>query len=129
MADEELSIKEIIAKAEEVEATKNNSLAIDLYKKVIKTDNLNIYAYDRLMKIFRQSKDYKKELVIINSGIKAFEQFYKPGLKTKSKKVSEISLKLNKAFGLTDKKGNNVYNPEPIARWKKRRINVEKKMK
>ena len=127
MADEELSIKEIIAKAEEAEATKNNILAIDLYKKIIKTDNLNIYVYDRLMKIFRQSKDYKKELVIINNGIKAYELFYKRGLKTKSKTVSEISQKLNKSFGLTDKEGNNIYNPEPIARWKKRKINVEKR--
>ena len=129
MADEALPIKEIISKAEEAEATNNNNLAIELYNKVIKTDDLNIYAYDRLMKIFRQLKNYKKELAVINSGIKAYERFYKSKLKTRSNKVREISQKLNKSFGLTDKQGNSVYNPEPIARWKKRKINVEKKMK
>ena len=129
MENENLSIKEIISKAEEAEATKNNSLAIELYNKVIKSDNLNIYAYDRLMKIFRTLKDYKKELAIINTGIKAYEQFYKTELKGRSKKVREISQKLNKSFGLTDKKGNNLYHPQPIARWKKRKIYVEKKMK
>jgi superoxide dismutase len=129
MEGEELSIKEIISKAGEAEATKNNSLAIGLYNKAIKKDSLNIYAYDRLMKILRQLKDYKKELVIINKGINAYERFYKSEMKTRSKKVSEISQKLNRSFGLTDKMGNNIYNPEPIARWKKRKINVEKKVK
>jgi len=129
MEHDELSIKEIISKAEEAEASGNNSLAIGLYNTAIKKDSLNIYPYDRVMKIFRQLKEYKKELAIINKGIKAFEQFYKSESKTRSKKVSEISQKLNRSFGLTDKKGINVYDPEPIARWKKRKINVEKKVK
>ena len=30
---------------------------------------------------------------------------------------------------LTDKKGNAVYDPEPIARWKKRKVTVEKRIK
>ena len=129
MTDKELSIKEIITQAEKAEANKDNPTAIELYNKAIKTDALNVYAWDRLMKIYRKLRDYKKELAIINKGIKAYEQFYKSGLKNKSKKVSEISQKLNRSFGLTDKKGNNIYNPEPIARWKKRKINVEKKVK
>ena len=129
MADKELSIKEIISEAEEAESANDSSKAIGLYSKAIETDALNVYAYDRLMKIFRGLKDYKKELRIINSGIKAYEQFYKSKSKTRSKKVSEISQKLNKSFGLTDKEGNNIYDPEPIARWKKRKINVEKKVK
>ena len=128
MTDKELSIKEIITQAEKAESTNDNPTAIELYNKVIKTDALNVYAWDRLMKIYRKLRDYKKELAIINKGIKAYEQFYHSGLKTKSKKVSEISQKLNKSLGLTDKKGNNVYNPEPIGGWKKRKINVEKKI-
>ena len=127
--DEELSIKELISKAGEAEATKNNSLALGLYNKAIKKDRLNIYAYDRLMKILRQLKDYKKELAVIDKGIKAYEQLYKSKMKKRSGKISEISQKLNRSFGLTDKKGNNIYDPEPIARWKKRKINVEKKLK
>ncbi|MEP6948689.1 MAG: hypothetical protein ABI863_05420 [Ginsengibacter sp.] len=129
MEDEELSIKDMISKAHEAEGMKDNKLAIELYRKVIKSDKLNMYAYDRIMKILRQVKDYKKELAIINSAIGAYEQFYKSEARAKSKKVSEISQKLNRSFGLTDKKGNNVYSPEPIARWKKRRANVGKKLK
>jgi tetratricopeptide (TPR) repeat protein len=126
MEEEALSIKDMTSRAA-AEETKNIKLAIELYRKIIKSDKLNIYAYDHLMKIFRQVKDYKKELAIINSAIKAYEQFYKSQAMTRSKKISEISQKLNRSFGLTDKEGNNIYNPEPIARWKKRKANVEKK--
>jgi hypothetical protein len=129
MTEKELSIKEILTRAEEAEKSKDNTTAVELYNRVIKTDDLNVGAYDRLMKIFRQLKEYKKELIIINKGIKAYEQLYKSEWKTRSKKVSDISQKLNKSFGFIDKKGNNTYDPEPIARWKKRRLNVEKKIK
>jgi tetratricopeptide (TPR) repeat protein len=128
MADEQLSIKAIISKAGEAEAAKDYNSAIELYNKAIKTDPLNVYAYDRLMKIFRLLKDYKKEVAIINSGIRAYEGFYNK-LKTKSKKVRDLSQKLNKSIGLVNKKGDNLYDPEPIAGWKKRKINVMKKVK
>jgi hypothetical protein len=45
-----------------------------------------------------------------------------------SKKISEISSILNKAFHLVDKKGSSLYAPEPIDRWEKRKGVVEKKM-
>src|SRR6185295_17816396 len=112
MADEQISLKAIISKAGEAEAAEDYTSAIELYNKAIKTDPLNVYAYDRLMKIFRLSKNYKKELAIINSGIRAYEEFYKK-LKTKSKKVRELSQKLNKSIGLVNKKGHNLYDPEP----------------
>ena len=128
MEDEKLSIKDMISKASEAEGTKDIKVATELYRKVIKSDKLNMYAYDRLMKIFRQVKDYKKELAIIDSAIKVYEQLYKSKAATKSKKIGEISQKLNRSFGLIDKKGNNLYNPEPIGRWKKRKANVEKKI-
>ena len=127
MADEQLSLKEIISKAEEAESEKDNNSAIELYNKALQRDSLNIYSYGRLMKIFRALKQYKKELAIINKAIKAYENFYKK-TKTKSKTVSDLSEKLNKSFGLVDKKGNNLYDPEPIAGWKKRRTIVEKKL-
>lgn len=98
------------------------------YEETIKNDALAEKAYDRLMIIYRKEKDYKSELKIINAGIKAFERFYK-SKKSSSKKILEISDKLNRSFGFTDKKGNAVYDPEPIARWKKRKITVEKRIK
>ena len=103
------------------------ALAIKGYEEAIKTDPLAEKAYDRLMILYRKDKEYKKELKLINSGIKAFEKFYR-SRKTGSRKIAEISKKLNKSFGFTDKKGNSLYDPEPIARWKKRKVTVEKKI-
>ena len=129
MNEQELSLKEILANAQDAEKSKDSRTAVELYNSVLKTDDLNVNAYDRLMKIYRQLKEYKKELMIINKGIKAYEQLYKSERKTRSKKINDISQKLNRSFGLIDKKGNNTYDPEPIGRWKKRKLNVEKKVK
>jgi hypothetical protein len=121
------SINELTSQAMEAEKTDPSS-AIEIYNGILKTDPLQIRAYDRLMIIYRQGKNYKKELSVINSGIKTFEKFYKEQSAKRSKKISEISEKLNKAFHLVDKKGNALYNPEPIDRWQRRRETVEKKM-
>jgi hypothetical protein len=123
-----LSIKKIIEEADEAEEKQDISLAKEDYEEVIKKDPLAEKAYDRLMILYRKEKDYKNELKLINAGIKAFESFYK-SKKSGSKKIAEISKKLNRSFGFTDKKGNAVYDPEPIARWKKRKLTVEKRIK
>jgi DNA-binding SARP family transcriptional activator len=103
---------------EEAEEKEDISVAIKDYEEAIKKDPLAEKAYNRLMILYRKEKDYKNELRTIVTGIKAFENFYK-SKKTGSKKIAELSKKLNKAFGFTDKKGNTVYDAEPIARWKK----------
>jgi hypothetical protein len=123
-----LSIKKMVEEADDAEEKKNISLAKEDYEQIIKKDPLAEKAYDRLMILYRKEKDYKSELKLINSGIKEFERFYK-SRKTGSKKIAEISKKLNRSFGFTDKKGNAVYDPEPIARWKKRKVTVEKRIK
>jgi tetratricopeptide (TPR) repeat protein len=116
-----------IAKTAEQEDTIDD--AIDNYEKVIKEDPLNEYAYDRLMILYRKNKEYKKELKIINAAVTAYTAFYKKGKAKRTGSVATISEKINKAFGLVDKKGNELYEPEPIARWKKRKAVVEKKIK
>ncbi|HUS00424.1 MAG TPA: hypothetical protein VMY77_01785 [Chitinophagaceae bacterium] len=123
-----LSIKKTIEEATEAEEKADDSLAIKDYESAIDANPLLEKAYDRLMILYRKEKDYKNELRLINSGIKAFENFYK-SRKSGSKKIAEISKKLNRSFGFTDKKGNAVYDPEPIARWKKRKVTVEKRIK
>jgi len=123
-----ITIKEYIKEAGEAEEKENISRAVKDYEEAIQKDPLAEKAYDRLMILYRKEKDYKNELRLINSGIKAFEEFYR-SRKSGSKKIAEISKKLNKSFGFTDKKGNAVYDPEPIARWKKRRGMVEKRIK
>src|SRR5688572_27576519 len=121
------TIKQAIEEAGDAEE-KDNLEAIRGYEEVIKKDPLAEKAYDRLMILYRKEKEYKKELKLINAGIKAFESFYR-SRKSGSKKIAEISKKLNRSFGFTDKKGNAVYDPEPIARWKKRKLTVEKRIK
>ena len=121
------SINELTGKAHEAEKSDTSS-AVELYNQILKKDPLQKNAYDRLMIIYRQEKNYKKELSVINSGIKTFEKFYKTASGKPSKKISDISKKLNKAFHLVDKKGNSLYNPEPIDRWQKRKEVVEKKI-
>lgn len=106
----------------------NIQVAKEDYEAAIKNDPLAEKAYDRLMILYRKEKDYKSELKLINAGIKAFESFYK-SKKSSSKKITEISNKLNRSFGFTDKKGNSLNDPEPIARWKKRKVTVEKRIK
>jgi hypothetical protein len=129
MKEQNNSIKDLLIKAEEAEKDEDNALAINLYGQILKQDGLNTQSYNSLMKLYRRNKEYKKELSIINAGIKAYEKFYKARLKKQSSKVIDISQKLSKSIGLIDKKGINLYNPEPIATWIKRKAIVEKRLK
>lgn len=121
------TVKEILANAEKAEAAQDLDTAAQLYEKAIKADPLTEQAYNRLMIIYRKNKAYKQELRVIKQGIKAYEQFYKSRA-SKSKKIAEISNKLSVSVGLSDKKGNVAYEPEPIGGWKKRKAVVEKKL-
>ena len=123
-----VSIKKTIEEANEAEEKEDVSLAIKDYEKAIEQNPLAEKAYDRLMILYRKEKDYKNELRIITKGIKSFEDLYK-SKKSSSKKIGEISKKLNRSFGFTDKKGNTLYDPEPIAQWRKRKAIVQKKIK
>ena len=122
-----LSINELMSNANEAEKSDSSS-AIEIYNDILKKDPLQTHAYDRLMIIYRKEKNYKKELAVINSGIKTFENFYKTSAGNPSKKIRDLSEKLNKAFHLVDKKGVPVYNPEPMERWEKRKVVVERKI-
>ena len=126
--ENELSIADLTAKAVGEEKANKTSDAIELYTVLLRTDPLQVHAYDRLMILYRQQKNYKKELSIINTGIKVFDKFFKRQKGKPSKKITELSEKLNKAFHLVDKKGNSLYMPEPLRRWQKRKETVEKKL-
>ena len=123
-----VSIKKTIEEANEAEEKEDVALAIKDYEEAIQQNPLAEKAYDRLMILYRKEKDYKNELRIITKGIKSFEDLYK-SKKSGSKKIAEISKKLNRSFGFTDKKGNMLYDPKPIAQWKKRKAVVQKKIK
>lgn len=125
---EPITVHDWLAKAKEFEAAGDAEAAAKAYEKVIRLDRLHEFAYNRLMVLYRKQKAYEKELKLIDAGIAAYEKFYASHTKKKSKKVTDLSRRLSKAVGLTDKKGNNLYAPEPMGRWKKRKTVVEKRL-
>ncbi|MEO5942848.1 MAG: hypothetical protein ABIP30_00245 [Ferruginibacter sp.] len=83
--------------------------------------------YNRLMILYRKVKNYKKELALIEKGIKIFQEIMQPK-KMPGKQVLAISKKINRAFGLVDSNGNTVHVPEPLLKWQKRKVVVLKKL-
>jgi hypothetical protein len=115
------SYKEIIAKALDAEDKGDLKKAISLYEQVIKKEPLYEYPYDRLMILHRKLKQYKEELGVIKN--KSQE------LTGENKKIIQLSNALMKSVGLKDRKGQNLYYPEPVPKWEKRKLVVEKKIK
>lgn len=126
---EPLSKHDLLEKAHQAEEQGELEEAANAYEKLIKQDRLNEFAYNRLFIMYRKLQEYGKELDAINAGVEAFEKFYASHKPKKSDKISTISKKLNKTLGLIDKKGNNIYSPEPIGKWKRRREVVTKRIK
>jgi tetratricopeptide (TPR) repeat protein len=114
-----------LAEAMDREKAGHPDAAAMAYEQLVKLTPLNEKAYHRLMILYRKLKEPKKELKTIKAGIGAFENLYKRSTNY-DKKVIQLSKALQKATGLADKKGNNMYDPEPVARWKKRKKVVEK---
>ena len=102
--------------------------AVKTYEAMLKKDDLNMHAYNRLMIVYRRQKEYKREAALIKKAIAAYETFYKKHQPSHSKKVVSLSKALAKSTGLTGKSGKALYDPEPIAGWKKRLENLKKKM-
>jgi hypothetical protein len=119
---------ELLMKAMDLERVGELAGAAEVYAKLVKASPVNEKVYHRLMILYRKLKDPTKELHTINVGISAFENLYKCSV-SYDKKVIQLSRALQKATGLADKKGNNIYEPEPLGRWKKRKKVVEKLLK
>ena len=116
--------------AAQEEAKGNLNKAASYYEESIKDEKPDELPFNRLMVIYRKQKMYKDELRVIKRGIKVFQDFYKKNSpKTaKGKKLSDLSEAFMKTSGLKDKKGELLYNPEPIGRWLKRKEVVEGKL-
>src|SRR5689334_2820817 len=103
--------------------------AAEGYEKIISEHPLNLRANDRLMIVYRKLKEYKKELQTVERAIDRFEEHYKKHQPIHNKKIATLSKALLKATGLADNKGNNIYEPGELMRWKKRRDLLLKKLK
>ena len=102
--------------------------AAKIYERELKAHPFREHNYNRLMMIYRKTGDYRNELRVINEGIKAFTEYYKPESASKNKNVARLRRQLNKLVGLTDDKGNSLFDAGPIGKWKARKTVVLKKM-
>ena len=132
-SDSELSgnatIKEILEKARSYEAEAHYDKAIKLYSAIIKKKPMHETAYNRLMILYRKLKDYQKEITIIDQAVDLFESETRSGKKQAVGKIGKLSMSLGKLTGLIDKKGKSLYDPEPVASWKKRKLLAKKRLK
>lgn len=106
------------------EHEKNDELedAAALYLRYLKKIPGNENVYSRLMIIYRKQKEAKKELAIINQAIKTFENIFKKETRVSpSRKAIEISKRLIKSLGQNER--------EPLRKWKRRKILLEKQLK
>jgi hypothetical protein len=100
------------------------------YEKMVRVYPLKEEGYDRLMIVYRKTKNYKREISIINKALKTFEnRFEKPSRQLKGKKMISLSKSILKSMGLADEKGNPKYEQQPMARWNKRKQLIESRMK
>lgn len=106
---------------------------IEEYIEKVKAGVIDALPYDRLMIHYRKEKNYAEELKVVKQGIANFKKFFaqhqRSTVKKKKSKIEELSRLINKSTGLTDKKGNEVYLPEPLLKWLKRQATVEAKLK
>ncbi len=110
------------------ETTDLGEEAKDLEKTII-AKPANDKALNRLMVIYRKLNEQKKELKVINTAIKTFEAKAKERQPTYNKKIVALIKILLKATGLADKKGNNLYEPGDLSKWRKRKSLLVKRMK
>lgn len=101
--------------------------AIILYEKAIRTGCADENCFKRLMILYRKQRRYKEELAVIKKGIALFAKKL-----VKKTPASARLKKLSKAFGqktgLLDKKGQQLFMPEPLISWQKRALLVQKKI-
>lgn len=118
----------------EAEASGDLKTAAALYEQNIKRGIADSFPFNRLLVIYRKQKRYKDELRVINRGIELFtDQIEKKQQQllahSKSKKqLQQLSAVFGKKTGLTGKKGN-LYVPEPLKTWLKRKEVVQSKLK
>ncbi len=116
---------------QEAKALENNEpkAAIDIYLKLLKRNKHLAIVYNRLMIVYRKQKMPKQEVAIIDKAIKAFSELHQPVVKGSIKVVvTKLSKSLSRSLGLVDKKGVPLYDAEPIAKWKRRKALLERRM-
>lgn len=126
-----LSFTESVKEAEEAIREDKFKQAISVYEKLIKRKPGYEKGYSRLMMLYRRLKEYRKELQVINAGIKNItEAFHAQGqeLFSKNNSVKRISNALMKSLGLKNSNGKHTYEPEQVIKWRNRKTILLKKL-
>jgi tetratricopeptide (TPR) repeat protein len=126
---EHVELKEGWALARQYESDDDPKAAIHIYRELLKQQPTNPRIYERLMILYRKTKESNKELEIINKAITVFERQFSKKMTPANTKVASLSNSLMKMTGLADRKGKAFYLPEPLAKWQRRKELLEKKMK
>ena len=120
--------EDLLQEAQNFEKNKELDKAASLYLRYLRKLPGNEYAYSRLMIIYRKLGQREKELEIIDRGIQAFEEIFRKAVKiAPTKKTIEISKKLMKSMGMTDKKGKELLEREPLKKWHRRKALLQKR--
>lgn len=117
---------DLMKQAKEFEKEDLAGKAITLYKRMIKMHYRRDLAFQRLMVIYRNLKEYKKEMEVIDEAIEAFSKIIFQTKKVHNKKVELLSKKLTKLTGLADKKNEQIHQPQPIHGWQVRKKRLQK---
>ena len=113
----------------EPEKGEDHQSAIKELEQVVKAHPTNEKAWNRLMILYRKTGELIKELNTIDTAVKIFEEVFNKNRPVYNKKIASLSKALSKAMGLSDKKGNSLYEMGELAKWKRRKQTVLKKLK
>lgn len=121
--------KDLLAMARQAEAEGKVQDATELYRVLIRKNDLEAAYYSRLMILYRKQKDYRAEMDIIEKGMRVFDNYFRSraerSIGNHKAQVRRLSAALLKKTGL----GAGQYLPEPLSTWKKRKEQVEKRLK
>jgi hypothetical protein len=127
-----LKVDERNETAKEAEKAGDVNKAVRFYEQNIREDYADKFAFERLMIIYRQQKEYKDELRVIKRGIEVFQKSFKERVKQSlSRRVSDRKLEQlsNAIIKISGQKKEELHFPDPIDKWLKRKEIVEKKVK
>jgi hypothetical protein len=127
-----VKLEDLLTRGKQAESDEKPEQAAKFYEQALKEQPIDPYPYERLMIIYRKLNSYKDELRVINTGLKNLRASNKQRQQKnvgRNNTIKTLSQALMKSSGLIDKKGNLLYEPEPIPKWEKRKSVVEKKLK
>ncbi|RYE53205.1 MAG: tetratricopeptide repeat protein, partial [Sphingobacteriales bacterium] len=109
--------------ARDLEKSGDHAGAIKLYQKAVKTDPLNIQAWNRQMILYRKSKSREDEVRLIKTAISEYkkqtEGLQQQWLQENKAKV-ESSRDLAKVLGLVESNGTPLSNDTILEKWQTR---------